>query len=124
MKIYRGEDKKIELTILDNDCVAIDLTTALGYSIVIYQKGIEISKYSEPTQAGFDSITIVDALNGLVEINLQSAQTLLGKVNRDVFIALKIQTVQATFDNGTFDSIVEDIKIGRLENSRTKLINP
>ena len=124
MIIYRGEDKKIELTILDADCVAVDLSTVAGYSIVIYQKGIEISKYNEPAQAGFDPITVVDSLNGIVEINLQSAQTILGKVNKELFLAIKIQTVQASFDDGTFDTIIEDIELGKLENARTKLFNP
>ena len=94
-KIFQGEDKQFEVTLVAANSVAIDLDTLAGIVFFIFDENeTVIAKYSENAATGFDTLTVSDAPNGKFTVKLQSAITttanpgfLKGEVKEEVLDA-------------------------------------
>jgi len=103
-KVYRGEDKLIEVTLTTIGGTAIDLDTLAGIHSYIKEEGGNIlNKYSLNAEAGFDTLVKSDAANGKYQIKLQSAKTINATIG--VYsVESKIQRTDAGFtDNSKMD---------------------
>src|SRR5688572_26541520 len=112
--IYRGDDKKITLTLKDKLGVAINLTTLSGYLVILYNKlnNTVVQKYSKNVATGYKTILELDSVNGIIQVNLQSSDTSPLNVNTEIDCEIKTQKVDAAFDELTFHTLKRGVEIG------------
>jgi len=121
MPIIKDTDNTIEITLKDQDGVAIDLSTLAGYVVEVYQKpNILFDQFSQQVQTGYRTTNETDAVNGVFEIYLNAANTSKGQVGREVFYEVKTLAVNANFDGATEEHSGGEISLGNLQSSVTK----
>jgi hypothetical protein len=119
--IYKGGDKKIELTI-SNDGEPLDLTTLAGYIVVIYNKlnNNVVQKYSKNAATGYKDILVTNAPEGIIQVNLQVSEIANLSEGTEIDAEIKTQVTDAAFENSTFQSLVRGIEIGVIKESISK----
>lgn len=119
-KIYKGEDKAINLTVKDGG-VAVDLDATYDGILcyLYYYTGDILAKYSKNALAGFDDLTVTDSANGVFQVKLQSATTKTAKPG-EIYAEIKTQASDIAYDSSSFHTIVNDIEIGKIIDSNSK----
>lgn len=119
--IYRGDDKKISLTLKKNG-VAIPLSSLTGYIVYLYYvgSGKVLQKYSKNALADYKTITETDVANGVFTINLERTDTETAGEG-DINAEIKTQITDNAFDLDTFHTIAK-VEIGTIKDSLTKKV--
>lgn len=121
-QIVKDTDTTIRITLTEDDnTTPIDLSGLSGYVVEIFQKPrVLFDQFSKNTQVGYRDITEVDAVNGIMEVYLNAANTVAGQVGREVYYEVKTQAVNVNFDSGTEEKSTGAVLLGTLIASETK----
>lgn len=118
--IFKDTDTTVEITVKDEAGVAIDLTGFSGIVCNVFQDAGEIDKFSLNAQAGFRTLVITDAVNGVFEIYLNADNLNVGAVDEWLFYEVKTQAVNANFDSATEDKSGGKIRLAILKQTKLK----
>jgi len=100
-KIFKGEDRTIEVELQQPSGVAVDISGAAGVLAIVKDKsGNEVNKWSDQGVSGTDVLTITDGVNGKYEIKFESAKTLATPAG-NLDIETMIEYTDAGFANNT-----------------------
>ena len=122
MDIINDTDHTISHTLVDIDGDPIDTSTFSGIIAKVFQKGIEIDKFSFNTQTGFgDIVKVAPTASGVVEFYLNAEKLRQGVNGHEVFYEIKTEIANANFENDTEESSTGAISLGKL--IKTKLTN-
>jgi len=101
-QIIQGEDRTVETQIFGDDGLVLNLSVVVGYVLYILDIDNKIqAKYALPSRTDYQDIVVTDSANGKIEFKLESFTTKNiqpGDIKRE----LKIEIVDATFQNATF----------------------
>lgn len=98
--LIKNTDTELVITLIDaNTDQPIDLTSVAGIVLSVFQKDLEIDKFSLNVQAGFRTIAVTNALAGEITVYLNASNTDLGIVGRPVFYQGKVQFADTNFDS-------------------------
>ena len=110
-------DMYVRFTVRDTAGAVIDLTGAVGIVIGIYQSvGSIIKKYSKVVATGYDTIEIIDAVNGLVEIYIPRSVT-RSLISGDLMAELKINEEDVDAEDGFFHTGSQGVFITKIKAS-------
>jgi hypothetical protein len=118
--IFKDTDTTVSITVKDDAGVAIDLTGFSGIVVRVFQDQGDIDKFSLNAQAGFRSLVITDAVNGIFEIYLNADNLNGGTVDEWLFYEVKTQAVNANFDSSTEDKSGGKIRLAILKQTELK----
>jgi len=122
MNIIKDTDHTINQTLCNEDGTAVDLNDVTGIIAKVFQKGIEIDKFSFVTQAGYNPIVRKTPFtDGIVEFYLNAEKLRQGIDSIELFYEIKYEVVNVNFDNNTEEKSTGWISLGKLE--KTKLEN-
>ena len=124
LPLYRGVDKKIDLTIRDNAPPhnPIPISTFAGIVVYVDVDGRIIAKYSLNAKPGFDPITIVDDPNGVIQILLQKKDTKSSPLGI-VSFETKVSVTDVDFDDGDADDVYRAAAT-RMLDAESRLTEP
>ena len=122
MSIINDIDKIINYTFLDANLEPIDTAIYTGIIAKVYQKGVEIDKFSLNTQTGFGAIVRqgVSTL-GVIEFYLNAEKLRQGVDGFELFYEIKTEKANTDFENDTEESSTGEISLGKL--TKTELTN-
>lgn len=113
--LFQGSDEVIEVTILDGDGNAINPNSTSDIIISCYQnKEVIIQQWKKSAS----QVDIVDAVNGVVSVNLDRQNTLNLPLKR-IYVEVAIQITNADFQSGYSLEKQSDIVLCDLKNSAT-----
>jgi hypothetical protein len=102
-KIFQNTDQVIRFTVVDDDGDAVPTTTMATLTIqAIRDDGFELQEFSFT----LGNITIVDAVNGVVEVIL-SRENMVTDKNRFVSFRVNVGVANIDFFNGIKNTVVE-----------------
>lgn len=119
-EIVKDTDTTIAITLTDESGAPVDLSTLAGIVCLVFQKSIPFDKFSLNAMAGYRTLTITDAPNGVFEIYLNADNTHKGIIDRPVFYEVKTQIVNANYDNATEEKSSGVIELATLVRSDLK----
>jgi len=67
--IYMG-DQVVRISVVDEDSVAVDLSTYAAYGIIVTVDDNLVQKYMSPAVTGYDAITVVSPATGVFDFDL------------------------------------------------------
>ena len=121
--ILKDTDTTVEITIKDDAGTPIDLTGIAGIVVKVFQKDKDIDKFSLQPQTGYRSLTIKDAVNGIIEIYLNADNMKVGDVDEWLFYEVKTQAVNVNFDGGTEEKSSGIIRLAILKDTELQDVN-
>ena len=120
--IIKDTDTELEIILINEAEAPIDLTNVTGMVISVFQKGLELDKFSKNTQTGYRPIEYVAPLiDGKIKIYINAEELRKGVNGFDVFYEVKHEIANTNFDGNTKEISTGPVLLGKLENS--KLIN-
>lgn len=122
-KIYRGEDKDIEVTIQDSSLAPIVISTLEGLLIYVDVDGTVIARYSKNVIAGHGAITTINDAQGIVSVKLQESQTKNAKIGI-VGVEVKISQTDVNYENNDKESTERVEEAAELVDAKTNLTKP
>lgn len=122
MDIINDTDHTITHTLCDVNGDPIDTSVFTGIVAKVFQKGVEIDKFSFNAQSGFGTIKkIAPTASGVVEFYLNAEKLRQGIDGHEVFYEIKTEKTNSDFDGSTEESSIGAQSLGKLE--KTKLTN-
>lgn len=122
MNIINDTDHTITHTLCDANGDPIDTTVFTGIVAKVFQKGLEIDKFSLNAQSGYGTlIKVAPTASGVVEFYLNADKLRQGIDGHDVYYEIKTEKANNDFENNTEESSIGAQLLGRLE--KTKLTN-
>lgn len=122
--MVRGATYEIEITITNTDGVAIDITSATGILVGAYNEGKRVfAKWSLISKVGYDDVTIVNAVAGIIKVALQSSES-LKSLEKNSRLEVVVSFNNPDFDNSTQISIDTAIELEVVESSIFEGITP
>ena len=104
-----GEDEPITITVLNADASAANLSLYDGYGVKLYyyDSGTEIEKYSSNVVSGWDnsSLDTTNEATGILVIDFQSAVSVLGSPDKDVYGQIVTQATDASYASSQFRNL-------------------
>ena len=120
--IFMGQDTTIQITVKDEDNLVIDLDTASEIIVrLLDEGGNTIEKYNKAGDSGFRPLIITDPASGVMDLNLNAAETDVANVNTVVKAELKLRFTDTGFDSDTLDSVTTVDNIAVIRKSTTIL---
>ena len=122
MTIFKGESKKLIITVLDKDSNPEDLTALLNYmAILYYPNGTIIDKYikDDTGLTGFLDTIAEDEVNGKFAIIMEADRTAEINVG-EVLLDVKILGTDAEFDDGKFRLVDSGVEVDEIKDSPSK----
>lgn len=121
-EIIKDTDTKLEFTVLDNEEKPVNLNNLSGLILKIFQKNIDIDKFSLNSQTGFRNIELTDAANGIFAVYLNADNLAASLDNKEMFFEIKTQVENSNFDNNTEEKSSGILSLGTLEKTNLKNI--
>jgi len=122
MNIINDTDLTIVHTLVDLAGDPIDTGTLSGIVAKVFQKGLEIDKFSFNTQSGYESIVKLSPnASGGIEFYLNAEKLRKGINSHELFYEVKTEKSNTNFENNTEEVSTGPILLGTLK--KTKLTN-
>lgn len=122
VKVYKLEDKTIEIELLDENGDAIDLTTGFD-NIVVFLRNADktiMAKFSLTTTAGWGAITLSGTETGVLSFLVDSDTTKLATVGKKE-VEVLLQKTDGAVPDGSYDTIMKQY-ILTLEESTSSTV--
>ena len=122
MALINDTDITITHAFVDEIGDPIDLAGFTGFIAKVFQKGIEIDKFSSNVQVGFGLIDLSSpTTDGIITFHVNAEKLRQGIDSLDVFYEIKTEKANAKFENSTEESSTGALLLGTL--TKTKLTN-
>lgn len=109
LKLNAGADGDFEVTIVDEDGAAIDLTAMFNTILILYYENeTQLQKYSVLPSAGWVPMTIGGVDNNVLSFRLLSSDTTLAPKGIVLYEVRTQATDVGATDDSKYDSIVRD----------------
>ena len=122
MSIINDTDREIKHVFEDINFDPIDTAQFSGIIARVFQRGVEIDKFSLNTQTGFgDIISTAPSTSGEISFYINAEKLRQAIDGFSVYYEIKTEKTNINFENNTEESSTGEIFIGKL--LKTKLTN-
>jgi hypothetical protein len=119
MNFINDTDNTITHNIVDEAGDPVDTTLLTGIVAKVFQKGIEIDKFSFNAQVGFGTIVKnAPFASGEIEFYINAEKLRQGIDSLDIFYEIKTEKANSNFDNNTEEKSTGAICLGKLKKTK------
>lgn len=105
-----GEDLMLQVTVVDENGTAVDLSAYQGYGVHFYYLDASdtIAKYSKNSVTGYlQQIDTTNEATGVIVVNMRRDVTINGVNEKDVYYEVVTQQSDSDFDENRFMSLTD-----------------